>query len=267
MIDARDFADRLIPLMVEVGRLQLCHYRSGVAVERKGDKTPVTAADRESEVAIERVLKKLAPQTPIVAEEAASDGRIPDVSGRFFLVDPLDGTREFINNRNEFTVNIGLVDDHRAVFGMVYAPALSQLYVTVGRGEVLAGKLEADGSATGLSDLALRPVAARTADCERLTVVASRSHGDEATEQILSNYNVTDRRGAGSSLKFCLIAAGEADFYPRPGRTMEWDTCAGHAILSAAGGSVTTLDGDDLFYGKVERGFANSGFLAWGRRS
>ena len=250
--------------MVEVGRLQLCHYRSGAKVERKDDSSPVTVADRESEIAIEKTLRAFHPDIPIVAEEATSLGRTPKIGARFFLVDPLDGTREFINDRDEFTVNIGLIEDGRPTFGIVYAPALSSLYVTVGPNETVGGTLVADADARTLGELELKRMCTRAPDMEALTVVASRSHGDKRTEEILAGYQVSERRSAGSSLKFCLIASGLADFYPRPGRTMEWDTCAGHAVLTAAGGHVSTLEGAPLTYGKVTEGFANPGFQAWG---
>ena len=193
---------------------------------------------------------------PVISEEAASAGRIPEVARHFFLVDPLDGTKEFISRNGEFTVNIAKVDQGVPVLGVVYAPALSRIFW----GEMGKGAAEGkvvDGKAQGWQPLRVR-------DCpgDGATVVASRSHRDEATDEYLKKINVKSLCSAGSSLKFCLVAAGEADLYPRFGRTMEWDTAAGHAVLLAAGGKVLTTEGNPLAYGKRERGYDNPGFIA-----
>jgi len=178
------------------------------------------------------------------------------------LVDPLDGTREFVDRSGEYTVNIALVEDGRPVLGVVHAPALDEVHVgRVGSGAA-HGRLEADGTVAWTS------IAVRPAPADGLAVLASRSHCDAATEALLARLPVTERVAAGSSLKFCRLAEGKADLYPRLGRTMEWDTAAGDAVLTAAGGRVVTLDGRPLAYGKRGRAedadFANPHFLALG---
>jgi len=226
-----------------------------IAASAKADGSPVTAADEAAEAAILDGLAELAPGVPVVAEEAVGRSGPPEVDGgRFWLVDPLDGTKEFLNRNGEFTVNIALIDANRPVLGVVHAPALAETYA----GLVGAGAWHTDAEGER------RPVAARAPGADGLVVVASRSHGDTgALDRFLEGRVVAGRRQVGSSLKFCLVAAGEADVYPRFGRTMEWDTAAGHAVLAAAGGRVVTLDGAPLTYGKD--GFDNPHFVAWGR--
>ncbi|TMH96724.1 MAG: 3'(2'),5'-bisphosphate nucleotidase CysQ, partial [Betaproteobacteria bacterium] len=187
-------------------------------------------------------LARITPGLQVVSEEAASAGRIPVVAERFWLVDPLDGTREFVNRNGEFTVNIALVERDTPVLGVVLAPASGRLFA----GAAGAGAFVEDESGRR------QAITCRRIPATGLTVVSSRSHGDLA--------HVT----AGSSLKFCLVAGGQADLYPRFGRTMEWDTAAGHAILRAAGGCVTDLNGAELRYGKPD--FANPHFVAMGRQ-
>ncbi len=255
-----DCAELLIglkTLCLEAGAAILRVYASQEAgADLKPDGSPVTAADHAAEAAILKGLPGLSPGTPIVSEEQASAGAVPDISGgRFWLVDPLDGTREFLNRNGEFTVNIGLIENGRPVLGAVYAPVLSTLYL----GRVGEAAWRATGGTSETTISARRPPA------EGLTVVASRSHGDrEALSAYLQGRPIAAERQAGSSLKFCLLAEGSADLYPRFGRTMEWDTAAGEAVLRAAGGAVETLDGQDLTYGKP--GLDNSAFVAFGRR-
>ena len=244
-------------LCLEAGAAILSVYASDdAAAKLKADGSPVTAADQAAEAIILAGLPKLLPDCPIVSEERASVGDIPDISGgRFWLVDPLDGTREFLNRNGEFTVNIALVEKGRPVLGAVYAPVLSTLYL----GRVGEAAWRATGSTSETT------IAARTPPQDGLTVVASRSHGDRAAlSDYLQSYTVATERQAGSSLKFCLLADGSADLYPRFGRTMEWDTAAGEAVLRAAGGSVEALDGAPLPYGKP--GLDNGAFVAFGRR-
>lgn len=262
--DHEQLAEALLPAVLEAGAIEMRHYAAGVAVESKADASPVTAADREAEAVLLAALSRAAPGLPVVAEEAVSQGRIPAISASFFLVDPLDGTREFINQRGEFTVNVGLIEQGRPVFGMIYAPALAELYVTLGPERavfvrIAPGDTDMVLAAHGGMDICTRP-----ADPAALTAIASRSHLTPETELFLARYRVADRRSAGSSLKFCLLARGEADIYPRLGPTMEWDTAAGHAILAAAGGSVTAPDGTPFTYGKAAEGFRNAHFVAWG---
>jgi 3'(2'), 5'-bisphosphate nucleotidase len=237
-------------------------YDAPLEVREKADASPVTDADEAAERIILAGLAALDPATPVVSEEAAAAGNIPETAERFYLVDPLDGTREFISRNGEFTVNIALVDNGEPVAGVVYAPARARLFV----GETGHGSAEAAITPGGsLATVTWRPISTRPAPAAGLTAVASRSHRDEATDAWLADHAITDLVSAGSSLKFCLLAAGEADVYPRFGRTMEWDTAAGHAILKAAGGRVTDTEGAPLTYGKRHRDYDNPGFIAWAR--
>jgi 3'(2'), 5'-bisphosphate nucleotidase len=249
----------LIALAQTAGREIMAIYHSDFAAKIKDDLSPVTEADEAAERVILAGLAEIDPATPAISEEAAAQGRIPDVSRRFYLVDPLDGTKEFISRNGEFTVNIGLIELGSPVAGIVYAPAINRMFW----GEAGAGGGVADlEPGADPAQAAWLPLAIRKAPPEGLTVVASRSHRDEKTEAYLKTVSVASLKSAGSSLKFCLVAAGEADLYPRFGRTMEWDTAAGHAVLAAAGGRVMTEDGAPLLYGKRARGFDNPGFIA-----
>jgi 3'(2'), 5'-bisphosphate nucleotidase len=225
-------------------------YRGPFDVRRKDDTSPVTQADERAECIIVQGLERLAPQVPVVAEEAVAAGRIPPIGDCFWLVDPLDGTKEFIGRNGEFTVNIALVRDGQPALGVVLAPALGRLF---------AGE---PGVGAWLEDVrGRRAIACRALPAEGATVLVSRSHGDAAAlDAFLAGRRVARRVMAGSSLKLCLLAAGEADLYPRLGRTMEWDTAAGHAVLQAAGGSICDLQGQPLRYGKP--GFENPHFVA-----
>ena len=236
-------------------------YAKGFDVRDKADASPVTVADEAAEKCILEDLAEIAPGIPVVAEESVAGGKMPEVAERFFLVDPLDGTKEFISHRDEFTVNIALIENGEPVLGVVLAPARRELFwgdVRAGR----AGHMDAEPDGTmPLMGAALR---ARVAPPQGLVAVASRSHRSPETDAFLANYPVSEFRSIGSSLKFCLLAAGQADLYPRLGPTMEWDTAAGQAVLVAAGGRVTTLEGEPFRYGKP--GFRNGHFVAWGRR-
>jgi 3'(2'), 5'-bisphosphate nucleotidase len=252
--DAAALLERLTPLIRDAGQVIMDIYATDFDVIRKGDDSPVTQADQKAETVILAGLAELAPGIPVVAEEAVAGGDIPDVSDRFFLVDPLDGTKEFIGRNGEFTVNIALIEHGRPVLGLVYAPAIGRLFTGAAG---LGAWLEEDGQSK-------REIRCRAVPADGLTVVASRSHGDEtALDAFLNGRPVASRTNAGSSLKLCLVAAGEADLYPRMGRTMEWDIAAGDAVLRAAGGRVTVVaDGQDLRYGKP--GFDNPHFAASG---
>ena len=254
--------DELIAIARAAGEAVMNVYADAFAVERKGDGSPVTEADRRSEDVILAGLERLAPHLPIVSEEsvdaqdtAPGPGTKSPNRSVFWLVDPLDGTKEFISRNGEFTINIALIEEGVPVAGVVLAPALERLY--------------AAASATGavVEDHAgRRAVSARTTPSEGATVVSSRSHGDAgALERFTAGRKIAASIAAGSSLKFCLLAAGQADLYPRFGRTMEWDTAAGDAILRTAGGRVTDLEGEVLRYGKP--GFENPHFIAWGREA
>lgn len=246
----------LIDIATAAGGEIMSIYRSDFSAKAKSDLTPVTEADEAAERIILAGLAKLDPATPVISEEAASQGRIPDVEAQFFLVDPLDGTKEFISRNGEFTVNIALVRGGVPVAGVVFAPAQSRLFW----GEL--GKGAAQGKLNSADRFDWQPIAVRPTPSAGATVVASRSHRDQATDDFLRTVKVKQLCSAGSSLKFCLVAAGEADLYPRFGRTMEWDTAAGQAVLLAAGGKVLTTEGAPLTYGKRERGYDNPGFIA-----
>ena len=270
--ELRALASKLTGTVLRAGAVTL-HYFKNEAQDatRKADGSPVTLADQEAEVLILDDLKKVAPDIPVIAEEAVSRGEVPEVGSRFFLVDPLDGTREFTGGSGEFTVNIGLIENGEPVFGIVYAPALGDIYVTLGRNEAAMAKvpLPRDPGDQELSPLDLTRIEARAVAQDGLTVVASRSHGTSEGESYLEGLPlpVAGRRNIGSSLKFCLVARGEADLYPRHGPTMEWDTAAGHAVLRAAGGLVTTVDGRPFRYGKSETGYRNTGFIAYSSKT
>jgi 3'(2'), 5'-bisphosphate nucleotidase len=237
------------------GRAILEVYDGDFAVERKQDDSPLTAADLAAHQAILSGLQVLTPRIPVLSEESAEQAAwsVRRQWARYWLVDPLDGTREFVKRNGEFTVNIALVERGRPILGLVYAPAIERLF---GGAEGLGAWVE-DGDGR-------RAVTTRAVPAAGLTVVASRSHGDEtALDAFLAGRTVASRTNAGSSLKLCLVAAGEADVYPRLGRTMEWDIAAGDAVLRAAGGIVNTVAGPVLQYGKP--GFDNPHFAAWGR--
>lgn len=255
------FAVELADIAWHAGEIILAHYEAGVEARRKEDQSPVTVADEEAERYILAHLRESWPEIPIVAEEEVAAGRVPDIGPRFFLVDPLDGTKEFISRNGEFTVNIAEIENGRPLRGVVYLPAKNRLFV----GEIPGGAFEIATQPGIEPDFAkMKRISARAAPADGLVAVASRSHRDYQTEEYLQKFPVKDFAAAGSSLKFCLIAAGEADIYPRLGRTMEWDVAAGHAVLAAAGGTVTTIDGRPFTYGKAEEKFANPFFVARG---
>jgi 3'(2'), 5'-bisphosphate nucleotidase len=243
----------LTPLIHEAGALVMRVYATDFDVEIKDDASPVTVADQLAEQVIFQGLSRIAPGIPIIGEEAASAGDIPDVSSRFWLVDPVDGTKEFVNRNGEFTVNIALIEHGVPVLGLVLAPALGRLF---GGAAGLGAWVEIAGQRLAVTTRAIPP--------EGLTVVGSRHHGDDAAvTALLAGQRVAARRTVGSSLKLCLVAEGAADVYPRFGRTMEWDIAAGDAVLRAAGGVIRTAAGEVMGYGKP--GFENPDFVAWGR--
>ncbi len=251
--DFAAWADILLPVVEAAGQAALEVQRGDFTVDAKSDASPVTIADQRSEAIVLAALEKLTPRFPIVAEERVAAEGLPDFAGEdFWLVDALDGTREFIQKRPDFTVNIGLILGGVPVFGIVHPPARGDTYV--GIVPTQTALLYKDGKAT--------PIAARPRPA-KVTVVGSKSH--EIPEQMnafLANYDVADRVSVGSSLKFCLVAKGEADLYPRFGPTSEWDTAAGDAVVRAAGGKVTTFDGQPLRYKKPK--FLNVPFLVEG---
>lgn len=230
------------------------------AVTAKDDGSPLTEADLAAEAVIAAGLARDCPGLPVVSEEDAARAS-PPAGAAFILVDPLDGTREFLGPTGEFTVNIALVQHGRPVAGVVYAPALGRIWQGAHGLGAQAGVLPAGADPAAI---AWRPIRARPRPAGGLTAVASRSHLDPDTEAFLASLPVADRRSIGSSLKFCLVAEGEADVYPRLAPTMEWDTAAGQAVLEAAGGRVTTRQGAPFGYGKAAEGWRNGPFIAWG---
>jgi 3'(2'), 5'-bisphosphate nucleotidase len=235
-------------------------YAEGCEAEEKEDGSPVTIADRHAEAIILERLAAAFPDIPVLAEEEAAAGRIPELGDRFFCVDPLDGTRGFVQRNGEFTVNIGLIEDGAAVAGIIYAPVPKLLYYGA-RG---AGAFRSrDGGAA-------EPIRPRPRPASGLTAVGSRSHAAHGTGEKSAHLGIADFVASSSSLKFCLVADGTADLYPRHGTTAEWDTAAGQAILEAAGGRVMALDEEGrevgpLRYGKIADRFLNPHFIAWGR--
>lgn len=247
----KELLSEIVTLADQAGAVIMDHYRGEVEVKTKADASPVTAADEAGEAVILEGLSRLAPDIPVVAEEKVAAGDIPEIGdGHFWLVDPLDGTKEFISKNGEFTVNIALIDGDGPLLGVVLAPAREKAWWGW-RGE--GAWLRDPGGKVS-------PIKVRSTPASGLTAVASRSHSDEKTETFLDEVGATERMSAGSSLKFCLLAEGKADIYPRFGPTMEWDVAAGHAVLLAAGGHVITLDGAPFAYRKPD--FRNHGFIA-----
>ena len=248
----------LIDLAQSAGKLIMEVYATDFSTHAKTDASPVTEADQRAEAILLKGLALHFPKIPVIAEESASAGRIPPVEDQFFLVDPLDGTKEFISRNGEFTVNLALIQHGMVAAGVVYAPAINTLYW----GDLAQGSAMASLAPNEPLPRAWRKISVRALPAAGATVLASRSHRDKATDDYLATVKVAEIIGAGSSLKFCTIAEGKADLYPRFGRTMEWDTAAGHAVLAAAGGTVKGADGSPFLYGKKARGFDNPAFIA-----
>lgn len=225
-------------------------------VKSKSDNSPVTEADERADRLIAKGLAETFPEIAIVTEEQSASHEVS--AEVFFIVDPLDGTREFVQRRGDFTVNIALVEKGVPVRGVVYAPAKGRLFYTDAKGR----SVEEQGPFLEDKPGDLGRLSVSIPDPDGLVVVASKSHRDQATDDYISRYPVSDFRAAGSSLKFCIVAAGEADLYPRLGRTMEWDTAAGQAVLLGAGGKVVRFDDlKPLVYGKP--GYENPFFIAY----
>ncbi|MEP3246982.1 MAG: 3'(2'),5'-bisphosphate nucleotidase CysQ [Sneathiella sp.] len=252
--DRENLCQIITALALKAGDEILTIYNRDFDVATKDDESPVTEADVAAEKIILEGLVSATPDIPVLAEESVAEGRIPDLSGgTFWLVDPLDGTKEFVHKRGEFTVNIALVENGKPTMGVIHVPAKDTTYYAFGSGN--AWMMENRGTPYRIE--------AREAPAEGLTVVASRSHRTPETDDYISRYTVADLISAGSSLKLCILAEGKADLYPRLGRTMEWDIGAGQAILEAAGGAVETLEGASLSYGKP--GHDNPHFVAKGK--
>lgn len=251
-IDSARIAEALVALVREGGRIAFAHHGKIERVDAKADLSPVTAADLAVDAYLHGALVAQWPRIPVVTEERAETHVAARTGGRFFLVDPIDGTKEFVKERGEFTVNVALIENGVPVAGAVCAPAAGRLFF----GALGGGAFE-EGFANGRR----RTIRPARPDNNALAVVASRSHMTAETEAFVRANAVGRFAQAGSSMKFCLLAAGEADLYPRFGPTMEWDTAAGHAVLLAAGGKVEEISGRPLIYGKP--GYRNPGFIAY----
>ena len=247
-----ELAKLLEPVALKAGAKIMEIYSSDPEVDLKRDGSPVTEADLAAEKIILTALAKIAPDIPVISEENSTSHSL-DAPKTFFLVDPLDGTKEFTkrDGKGSFTVNIALIENEIPIMGIVYAPALDRLFVGVdGEGAI-------EKSKSNESSLSVR-----NPKLENIVAVASASHRDGLTDNWLAERGINNTISIGSSLKFCLIAAGEADVYPRFGPTMEWDTAAGDAILRAAGGKMTKIDKAKFVYGKPD--YFNGPFIAWG---
>lgn len=256
-MDHAKLSTTLRELAILAGReIMRIYGQDDFAVETKADDSPVTAADLAADKIISDGLRAAFPGIPLVTEEQAASHDVTEDT--FLIVDPLDGTKEFVHRRGDFTVNIAYVENGIPVRGVVYAPARERLFITDDTG----ASWEETGRFDPTEPGPRHPIKVRQPDNDALLVVASKSHRDQATDDYIGKYNVADSRSAGSSLKFCLVATGEADLYPRVGRTMEWDTAAGQAVLAGAGGAVVRFDDHTpLRYGKD--GFANPFFIAY----
>jgi 3'(2'), 5'-bisphosphate nucleotidase len=246
-------------LALEAGEAIMAIYDGpDFEVKTKSDASPVTAADEAADAIISAGLQAAFPDVTLITEEQAESHARE--STEFLIVDPLDGTKEFVQRRGDFTVNIAYVVNGVPIRGIVYAPAKQRLFYTDAQGQ----SLEETGSFEMEQTGACQYISVATPNPEGLRVVASKSHRDETTDAYIAKYTVSDVMSAGSSLKFCLIATGEADLYPRAGRTMEWDTAAGHAVLNGAGGAVVRFDDlAPLTYGKP--GYENPHFIAYAK--
>ncbi|UYO01273.1 MAG: 3'(2'),5'-bisphosphate nucleotidase CysQ [Devosia sp.] len=243
--------DSVVAAAIRAAQVICAVYDRPIHVVTKSDGSPVTEADAAAEAVIIEALQPTG--LPVLGEESVAAGIIPVLGERYFVVDPLDGTKEFIKRNGEFTVNIALVEHGRPILGVVLAPATGELFVG-----------DADGAWTGLvvDGAVTKRSAIGIAHLARPRIVASRSHGHEALEQLCRRLDVESDVSVGSSLKFCLLARGDAQLYPRFTPTCEWDTAAGQAVLEAAGGAVVTLDGQPLRYGKSDGRFLNPYFAA-----
>ena len=259
IVDPDAVADIFATLAVAAGTPVMRVYAGGCSVRRKSDQSPVCDADEQAEALILSGLARALPHIPVVAEESFSRGHVPECGRAFILVDPVDGTREFLSRNGEFTINLALIVDGIPSAGAVFAPALERLWVS-GRGASRC-RVAPGGDVPSRTDREI--IRVRQPPSEGLIALSSRSHGDPDTQAFLDRLPIAECRAAGSSLKFCLIAEGGADVYPRFGPTMEWDTAAGDAILRAAGGRVVSADGAALRYGKPQ--YRNGAFIAWGQ--
>jgi 3'(2'), 5'-bisphosphate nucleotidase len=256
--------EALLPDILEAARVILETRANGLIVDVKADRSPVTDADRRAEIILERALHRILPGIPVIGEERSAAGQAPDAGSTFFLLDPLDGTKDYCAGRDDFSINIGMIDGGRTVFGIVYAPARQEFFATLARGEAWAARLNPSANPTGLADLNAVRVGVRPGKAGDLVALVSRSEAGPDYADRIAALGVGTKTGMSSAIKFCLLARGDADIYPRFGPTCEWDTAAGQAILESAGGSVTQLDGSPMIYGKAASGYLNGAFVARG---
>lgn len=260
----------LAELAIKAGRQIMQIYAKDFEIYTKQDASPVTQADRLAETIIVEGLKKLTPNIPIIAEEMASENNLPKLSEQtneaFYLVDPLDGTKEFVNKRDEFTVNIALIKNHKPVVGIIYAPVLNLLFVADVEKNI-ALKIELNDEFDLKQPVATTDISAAHKVGKVFKILASRSHMNTQTQHYIADlskkYTEIEIVNIGSSLKLCLLAGGDADIYPRFSPTMEWDTAAGHAILRAAQGDIKMPNGEEFTYGNQQNDFRNSDFIAF----
>lgn len=261
-----DLNDILVPLALRAGALIMDIYEGDFDFDLKSDDSPVTLADQKAELLIVETLRDKFPDITIVAEEMSAAGDIAEGGSLFFLVDPLDGTREFIARRDEFTVNIGLIFEGKPYYGIVFAPAIGALYVSLSATKAgfaqISMPLHEPDIAVVSKEISFKEISVREWPGTEAVAVASRSHIDDETIDFLDKNGITARTNSGSSLKFCEVAHGKADIYPRFSPTMEWDTAAGHGVLQAAGGVVVTGKGQPFSYGKFNEDYRNGPFIA-----
>lgn len=263
LADFDSAAEVFAALAVEAGAIVMGIFAADqIASRSKDDNSPVSAADERAEAFLLERLERLAPKLPVVAEEAAARGESPAHGDAYLLVDPLDGTKEFIAHGKEFTVNIALVVHKIPRAGAIFAPALGRLWFAGGE----AFAVSVQPGATLPPRAKWQKLHTRRRPAQGMAALVSRSHLDDATRAFLSCNDVRESRDVGSSLKFCRLAEGEADVYPRFGPTMEWDIAAGDAILRAAGGIVLTPAGEPFVYGKAKARYRNGPFVAWAER-
>ncbi|MGZ8408733.1 MAG: 3'(2'),5'-bisphosphate nucleotidase CysQ family protein [Hyphomicrobium sp.] len=257
-------AGALLPSLAEAARVILSVRDQGLVVDRKSDDSPVTEADRRAEAILTSAINDILPGLPVVAEESSAADSAPAIGTTFILIDPLDGTRDYCAGRDDFTVNVGLIEDGRPVFGLIYAPAHRELYFTSALGKAVAASFDCV-SPRALSDLELQILHVRTGQTGHLSALVSGREAGREFDDRLQKLGVIARTPMSSAIKFGHLARGDADVYPRFGPTCEWDTAAGQAIVEAAGGVVTALDGSPMIYGKLAAKFLNGPFIARGR--
>jgi 3'(2'), 5'-bisphosphate nucleotidase len=253
-------ATTLATIALAAGKEIMRVYRTDFSVSHKDDHSVLTEADGLAEAIILKGLADADPALQVIAEESVAEGRVTEHGPPDAIVDPHDGAKEFVAKNVEITVKNALNEHGRPVMGVVYVPAQHRLFVAESPTYAWQAKAAPDGPVPAKRS----PLKVRPAPAAGLTAVASKSHRSPDTDEWLSRYPIAEIKGAGSALKFCLVAAGEADVYPRLGRTMEWDTAAGQAVVEAAGGRVLTITGEPLLYGKRERGYDNPSFVVFG---